>query len=136
MLGKIISIEDNTVKLKLEINLEESKSIMNLYVLIEDSEKKLIGEITDIKDGLAIINLLGEFSGERFLFGVSKKPAFSATTKLIPTDKMKYVIGMPNYDDKKDLSKLTVAELKSLAKEKNIDGYTAMKKAELLDALK
>ena len=42
MLGKIISIEDNTVKLKLEINLEESKSIMNLYVLIEDSEKKLI----------------------------------------------------------------------------------------------
>ena len=103
MLGKIISIEDNTVKLKLEINLEESKSIMNLYVLIEDSEKKLIGEITDIKDGLAIINLLGEFSGDRFLFGVSKKPAFSATTKLIPSDKMKYVIGMPNYDDKKDL---------------------------------
>ena len=103
MLGKIVSIEDNTVKLKLEINLEESKSIMNLYVLIEDSEKKLIGEITDIKDGLAIINLLGEFSGDRFLFGVSKKPAFSATTKLIPSDKMKYVIGMPNYDDKKDL---------------------------------
>ena len=103
MLGKIISIEDNTVKLKLEINLEESKSIMNLYVLIEDSEKKLIGEITDIKDGVAIINLLGEFSGDKFLFGVSKKPAFSATTKLIPNDKMKYVIGMPNYDDKKDL---------------------------------
>ena len=103
MLGKIVSIEDNTVKLKLEINLEESKSIMNLYVLIEDSEKKLIGEITDIKDGVAIINLLGEFSGDKFLFGVSKKPAFSATTKLIPNDKMKYVIGMPNYDDKKDL---------------------------------
>ncbi|MDO4962645.1 MAG: 50S ribosomal protein L20 [bacterium] len=35
-----------------------------------------------------------------------------------------------------DLSKLTVAELKKLAKDKNIDGYTTMKKAELLDALK
>ena len=35
-----------------------------------------------------------------------------------------------------DLSKLTVAELKKLASEKNIEGYTAMKKAELLEAFK
>jgi len=35
-----------------------------------------------------------------------------------------------------DLSKLTVAELKKLAKEKNIANYTTMKKAELLDVLK
>ena len=35
-----------------------------------------------------------------------------------------------------DLSKLTVAELKEIAKKKKIEGYTSMKKAELLDALK
>ena len=35
-----------------------------------------------------------------------------------------------------DLSKLTVAELKELAKAKEISGYTTMKKAELLEALK
>ena len=38
--------------------------------------------------------------------------------------------------EKVDLSKLTVAELKKLAKDKNIVGYTTMKKAELIDALK
>jgi len=35
-----------------------------------------------------------------------------------------------------DLSKKTVAELKEMAKAKGIEGYTSMKKAELIDALK
>lgn len=36
----------------------------------------------------------------------------------------------------KDYSKMTVAELKEVAKEQGVDNYTSMKKAELLEAIK
>ena len=38
-------------------------------------------------------------------------------------------------EEKVDLNTLTVAELKEMAKKKKIDGYTTMKKAELVEAL-
>ena len=37
--------------------------------------------------------------------------------------------------EKADLSKTTVAELREMAKQKEIKGYSTMKKAELIEAL-
>ena len=39
-------------------------------------------------------------------------------------------------ETKEDISKLTVAELREMAKSKGIEGFSTMKKAELIDALK
>ncbi len=103
MLGKIIGIDDNTVTVKLSINLDEAPSIIDLYVIFEDSHRKFIGEILDVKQGIAYINLLGEFNNDKFIFGVSKKPSFAATVKLVSKEKIEYIIGMPNPNEKDDL---------------------------------
>jgi hypothetical protein len=41
----------------------------------------------------------------------------------------------PEKEAKVDYSKMTVAELKAIAKDKGISGYTSFKKAELISAL-
>ena len=68
------------------------------------------------KDGLA---------GKSF---TDVKPAKKETAKKETKKEVK--------EESADLSKMTVAELRALAKEKNVEGASTMKKAELIDALK
>ncbi|MDO4963501.1 MAG: DUF87 domain-containing protein [bacterium] len=103
MLGNIIGLEDNVVILKLNINLDEVQSIINLYVLFEDNERKIIGEVENIKKDIAMVNLVGEMINDKFVFGVSNKPSFSATSKLISKDKVNTILGMTDYNEKKYL---------------------------------
>ncbi len=110
MLGKIVGIKENTVLLKLAINLDEVQSIINHYVIFTDSEKNLIGEIQNIEKDIAYVELIGEFENNLFAFGVSKKPAFNSTAKLVSKEKVKYIIGMPDYDERKYL-KLGVSSI-------------------------
>ena len=45
-------------------------------------------------------------------------------------------LGFKPYKEKKGLNRLTTSELRKLAKEKGIEGYSDMKKGELIQALK
>ncbi|MBR3229293.1 MAG: ATP-binding protein [Bacilli bacterium] len=103
MLGTIIGIEEETVLLKLSIDLTTFQSLINMHVVMEDSGKMLVGEIIDIKDGIAFINLVGEIVNNEFVFGVIKKPSFGAHVKLISREKIPMIISIPNYEEKKDV---------------------------------
>ncbi len=74
--------------------------------------------------------------------GAKKKVAAKKTEAKAETAKKaavkvdeKVEVAAPKEAASNDLSKMTVAELKALAKEKGIKGYTSLKKAELIEAL-
>jgi len=103
MLGKIMSIEENTVFVKLDIDLDKIESLISLHVLMQANKRNIVGEITDVKDGIALINLLGEIVNNKFIFGVIRKPSFGSKVSLISDKKINKIIGLDDYKEDKDL---------------------------------
>lgn len=103
MLGTIIGIEDGVVSLKLDVELDRIQNLINLYVIMEDTNKKIVGEIIGIKDDVARISMVGEIIDDEFVFGVIRSVSYGARVRLISKDKINSIIGITNYMENKHL---------------------------------
>lgn len=104
MLGTIMGIEENTALIQLNPEVMKNQNLVNLHVIMEDPEKRIVGEITDIKQGIAYVNLLGEFDqNNKFVVGIIRKPSFGATIKLISKEKIPLIIGIDEFMENRDL---------------------------------
>ena len=103
MIGKVIGVEENIVFVELSEETISKGDLIHRYVYFKNNEKDIVGEIVNLKEKTAEINLVGEMVDEHFVSGVIGKPSFSSKVELIEEEKVKGIISVEDYDDSKDL---------------------------------
>ena len=93
MLGTIKEIIDNNVIIDLSIDLTKQANLLNLHVVFEDNNNKIVGEIVNSTKTTLKINIVGEIKGNNFLPGVSSKPSFRSTVRLVSMDELALILG-------------------------------------------
>ncbi len=83
VLGKIISIDENYIVLKLNTDLTNFSNLINSHVIFEEEQTKIIGEIKKINIEKVDIALIGQINNNIFYSGVIRKPSFRTNCRLI-----------------------------------------------------
>ena len=94
MLGRIEEIIDNSVTIKLSININEQPNLVNLHVVFEDgTNRKVVAEIANTNQTHIIANIVGEIKDGIFTPGSSVKPSFKSNIRLIKTEELELLYG-------------------------------------------
>ena len=91
MLGKIISIDGDKVRIKLDVNIYSMENIMGKNVIFEEANAKVVGEIINGDYAYLDINLVGEIVNNKFTFGNTIKPSFKTLCRIINKDELDIV---------------------------------------------
>ena len=93
MFDRIIYISDNGCNIKLKSNGEVTMNVMNLHLVFEDSEKKVLGEVDDLDGDIVKARFLGEIVGDRLIGGTIRKPTLDAKIRVIDRSEIPLITG-------------------------------------------
>lgn len=96
MLGKIIYIGDNVAHLQIDKTQRLAENLMNMHIIFEDHNKKILGEAYDVGEDIIKVRFLGEIVGNHFVGGVIRKPTLSAKPRMITPEEIRLIVGEDN----------------------------------------
>ncbi|MBP3921150.1 MAG: ATP-binding protein [Bacilli bacterium] len=93
MFGKIVYISDNMAHVEILEGTNISTNLMNMHVIFEDENHKVMGEIEDIDAKIIKIRFLGEIINGKFIGGVLRKPTLSSKIRVISKEEVPLIMG-------------------------------------------
>ena len=93
MFGKIVYISDSIAHIEIPNGTPVSMDLLNMHVVFEDGNRKVLGEVEDVSQSIIKVHFLGEISDNRFVPGVLRKPTLQANIRLITPDELKLITG-------------------------------------------
>lgn len=93
MFGKIKYIDDITAVVEIHKENMVVPNLMNLHVVFEKDDQKLLGEVKKADEETVHIDLMGQFVGERFIAGTIKKPTLDSSIRIINDDELNIILG-------------------------------------------
>ena len=91
MFKEIISISKNFAIARIDSIINDD--LLNINVVFEEHDKKILGEVEEIIGDQAKINFLGEFHGNKFYDGIIRKPSTKANIRIINANELAELTG-------------------------------------------
>ena len=91
MFEKILAITKNYASVKAVSGI--SNDILNYNVILEDNDKKILGEIDEVVNDIVKISFLGEFINNKFYSGIIRRPTLNAKIRIINQQELGELVG-------------------------------------------
>ena len=93
MFGKIMYISDNIAHVQNLGSSNASADLMNVNVIFEANDQRILGEITEVNPEYYKIRFLGEYVNNKYINGVLRKPLLSSKIRIINNEELMEIVG-------------------------------------------
>ena len=105
MFDKITYISDQGANVRLKDKDNLTINLMNLHLIFEDKDKKVLGEVDDLDGDIVKTRFLGEIVNNRLIGGTIRKPSLDANIRVIEKSEIPMIVG----EDKEGYMKFGVS---------------------------
>lgn len=93
MFDRIVYISDHSANIRLKDAENLAVNLMNLHLVFEDKDKKVLGEVDDLDKDIVKARFLGEIVNGKLIGGTIRKPALDASIRVINQSEIPMIVG-------------------------------------------